>query len=863
MVKISSSTRFSVSSEKTSVQKRRSIDKLFEEVERFDIVLTTEPSLADALNSRSEDEIAETPMRLVDDENSGFRREIFLELVEENNMSWRQASYLLKNILDCWQQTGEIEEIKDYERFEGDEVDRIIEVLKEVENPYSALENYNIPEEEIAVINFDSFKTLEKRILPEEFKEIEIFEDKHTEIEEFRVFESKRELVQSLKENIGRLGAENSGVVMHPESPYQPLIESVFEAEDISFLSQTDLSEDNDLRTVINLIRVGLSKENVRVSDVKPIVEELDIFIPYGKDNMLISETNGLEDFKEFFNVLGYLDFGEILRKYTELTGRDVSKLRAVLDDLNILDEPVSLETLGNLEYYLDSFELKESETSEGVLLADPREVSFVDRDFVFFIGMDADWTRETGDKPWSNKKKDEENNLNSFTSLIQSGERQIYMVQDREMNQDITPCFHLNQILEVEFSTFRDLPHKRYSPEEKVKEKGFKKYSTNVEVDEVKLLSQSRLNSLALSPKLYYFEKMVSDAEDENLKKGNVFHDYAEFYINYPEFVEELGKEKILDFMVQQVKPFVEDTETDKLRTELRLGLENIHEFLVQHEVDEREHQGFQRTDSDNVFAEEFEKPIDSNVTEMWFEDKQLGAKGKVDLVLNEKHLVDYKSGRKYDAKDIVEGSNVELYEDVDWPDFQALMYLTYQRQHVTGEELKFTFLNFLHNIEDMIDGDDDLDDNKVTVTYYPDSFIEKVSELEMYEYLLKNSGKTSYQAKMLRKLGCPEFREFFKGREIEDPFDEDKLLNSDLADEFKQFAKEEVGDYKYVRKGCEQVLKSLVEFRRSNYFKEDLDKFEEFLSQKLDELNNYRKNGFPLNADPDELPRRDLLMK
>jgi len=62
------------------------------------------------------------------------------------------------------------------------------------------------------------------------------------------------------------------------------------------------------------------------------------------------------------------------------------------------------------------------------------------------------------------------------------------------------------------------------------------------------------------------------------------------------------------------------------------------------------------------------------------------------------------------------------------------------------------------------MIDGNGELDDNTVTVTYFPSTFEDKISELEMYEYLLKNSGKTSYQGKMLRKLGCPEFREFSK---------------------------------------------------------------------------------------------------
>jgi hypothetical protein len=853
-----------VDSEKPVLPQRNSIDYIFNQVKDYDLVLTKESSLADAINDRydGESELAYTPRQLVDEENSGFRRKIFLELVEKNQMSWRQASYLLRNILDCWQQTGELNSIKQYDRFEGDALDRIIEVLTEVENPYSKLEKHSIEAEKVAVIGLDRFKALEKKILPDEFDEIEVFSGEKKELSEFKVFESKTELVQSLKENIERLGPENTGILVHPESPYQPLIESVFEVDQIPFVSQTDLSEDNDLRTVINLIRVGLSKENVRIKDVKPIIGELDIFVPHGKENVLVSEANGLEEFKEFFNVLGYLDFGEILRKYTELTGRDMRKLRGVLDDLNMLEEPISLETLGNLEYYLNSFELKESESSNGAVLADPREISFLDRQLVFFIGMNSEWTRETGTKPWTDKTQEEKNNLEDFSSLIQSGERQVYMVQDREMNKDITPCFHLNQILDVEFSTFRDLPHRRYSPETEVEEKGFKKYSTNVEVDEIEVLSQSRLNSLALSPRLYYFEKLVSDGEDEKIEKGNIFHDYAEFYINHPEFVEGLANKKVLDFMVEYVRPYIDQTETEKLRTELKIGLNNIHEFLDQNKVAEKDHEGFEKTDSENVFGKEFDKPIDSGVTEMSFEDKSLGLKGKVDLVMNETHLVDYKSGRKYDAKDIVESSNIELYEDADWPDFQALMYLTYLRQHVPETKLKFTFLNFLHNLEDMIDGNGELDDNTVTVTYFPSTFEDKISELEMYEYLLKNSGKTSYQGKMLRKLGCPEFREFFKNRKIEKPFDKNELLDSDLAEEFKEYAKKEVGDYKYVRKGCGQVLKSFVEFRRSNYFKEDLDKFEEFLDEKITELNRYRTDRFPLDADPDDLYKRDMIL-
>ena len=855
-----------------SITKRKSIDQLYQEVKEYDLVLTVEPVLAEALVARLEKPVlghfATTPRRLIYSEEGGeqFRQEIFLKLVEQHGMSWRQASYLLQNVLDCWQKTGELEKIKDYDKFGGEEFETILNVLEENKNPFKSMQNYGMDSElDVAVIGLKDFNELDKKVLPENYKKVELFTDEKHDLAEFKMFESSNQLIQSLKENIGRLGPENTGIVVHPESPYQSLIESVFEADETPFIDKTDLSEDNDLRTLINLVRIGLSRKNVRVKDVRPILEEMDYTVSKAKENMYISDTEGLEQFKEFLNVLEYLEFGEAVSRYHSLTEKRLENVEKLLDELNLLSETVSVEKVNDLEYFLDSFELTESETSEGVVLADPTNVSVVDRPVVFFIGMDSSWTREVKEKPWIQREKEEQKNLRGFTSLIQSGSQQVYMVQEMEMNQYITPCYHFNQALNTSFSDFTDLPHTRYTPEIKPRGNGFEKKSTVIDTRKVSTLSQSRLNSLALSPRLYYFEKLVSDAEDESIEKGNIFHDYAEFHINYPRFVESLDEEEILEVMIEHVKPYVEELELEKLETELKIGLQNIREFLETYEVEEKTYGQYDKyEDGDkNRFAEHYDKPVTSNVTEMSFKDKELGAKGKVDLIMNKTHLVDYKSGKKYDAKSIVEASNVELYEEVDWPDFQALMYLTYQRKHVPGEKLRFTFLNFLHNMEDRINGKASLNDNKATVTYYPESFEEKITGLEMYEHLLKNSGKTSYQRKLLTKLGCPEFREFFENNSIENPFSKQEIKSSELAEKFKELGKEEVGDYKYVKKGCDQVLESLVEFRRSNYFKEDLDAFEQFLDEKIEELNQYKHEGFPLDAEPDDLPKRDMMLK
>ncbi|MFB6245461.1 MAG: hypothetical protein ABEJ03_03905, partial [Candidatus Nanohaloarchaea archaeon] len=49
-------------------------------------------------------------------------------------------------------------------------------------------------------------------------------------------------------------------------------------------------------------------------------------------------------------------------------------------------------------------------------------------------------------------------------------------------------------------------------------------------------------------------------------------------------------------------------------------------------------------------------------------------------------------------------------------------------------------------------------------------------------------------------------------------------------------------------LEKGCKSVLKQLVYFRKENYFEEDLDAFEEFLQEELDNLSQFQADGFPL---------------
>ena len=827
-------------------------------VEGYDLVLTVEASLADAVNSHLEEENVFTPMQLVD--AGEFRKRVFLEVVEETSLTWKQTSYLLNSVLSCWKNMGELESILEYDEFDTEEVEKIIEMLKEKDIPYSRMEEFGIEAEDVAVLKEYQFTGIDRKILPEEYDSIEAFSEDYKELGKFRIFSSASDIAQSLRENIKRLSPEDVGIAVKLGSKYEPLIKSVLEADDIPFRRRSHAREDEDVRTFLSLIETGLTRGKVRVKDVRPIIEQVGVRIPQKHDNRRLEDVKEGEEFRDFLNAVRYLDFGDAAEKYHELMERQTG-IDEIVEEMGISGEQVSQEGINEVRYYLDSFEVQAEERNEGVLLADPTEVSQVDREYVFHIGMDTDWMRDVEDREWIDEREEEEKHLKDFKSLIQSG-RSYFLVQDQELNEEIMPCFYLNEIIDEEFTSFSELPHEKVRPEGKPEESGFKTENYSVDLEKVEAISQSGLNSFVQSPRLYYMDRLVSDADQEKFEKGNLFHMFAEYYACNPEKASEIGRSEVVNLMMEEIEEFADELDLEDLKTEFRIGVKNIQNFLESRELEgvEFDEEYTATEDEENVFIKEFPGSNGDLETEPYFKDTEMGAKGKIDLMLDEKHLVDYKSGRRKSVQKVLKKSHPELYEEERFPDFQPLLYITYHRQHVDGK-IKFTFLHFLNDLGDAVNGGDA--EIETTITYHPETFAEKKASMEVFEYMIRDVAKSNDRRKTLEKLGYQQYSDFMEERELPEKFDKDKLLQTEFAQEFEDFAKQEVGDYKYVEKGVKKALKKLVDFRMENYFKEDADRMEEFLQEKLDEINEYLDSRFPVDANPDELHDRDLILK
>jgi len=854
------------------VDRALDVDEIYEEVKDYDLVLSVDAPLVDALKKRVDEarlgKFAVTPRRLVYAEarkELKSKRDVFHEVVRRTDLGWREASHLLDKAVSCWQETGALENIFQYEGFDTEEMRKVVEVLRDTDNIFRAMDSFRIEGKNVAVVGTHQFNALDKGILPKDYDTVELFCGEEERLSDFKVFGSEVDIVETVRRNLERLDPRDVAIVVDPESRYQPLLQSALEAEGISYTSRQNLRDDPHFRSFLTFCRAGVDRGRTMVRDVQPLLRYMGLEVSVEHNNKYIGNL-GLEELDEFENLLDEVrgsSFAEVVDLFEEKSGADMDRLKEVLGEVGFEDVEVDEEKLNVLEHYFDTFDVELDQEGYGVLFASPKSTAYIDKPVVFHVGMDVSWSPESPDVPWVDRKEFDKQYLKNFKILVQNSGSH-YLVQDKIMNEEVTPCLYLNDIVGGEFDGFVDLPHERYFPGGDGEEGGFGKEERDVEVGEEEVISQSSLNRLVQCPRNYYITELVTTADKDVMVKGKILHDFAEFYVNHPDFVEKKGREKFADMMVEEMRPYVDDLELEVLRTEFLLGMESIISYLEEEGYEEIKVEGYDESGYGNFFAEEFGKSVWSSITEAWFENPELGCKGKVDLIRNGRHLVDYKTGRKKSARGVVTSSNIDLFEDD--PNFQALMYLAHHRTVNPGEKLKFTFYHLLENRDDMVGGEGDLSDNITTITYYPRTFEEQITKKEMYDYL--NSSNT--RSELLESLILEEYREVLEGVEFEreDTYDKDRMEEKYMEElESRCRPLLEVGRGEDVtenqlRKACRSVLRKLVTARKENYFKEDIDRFEDFVQKKLDELNKYKKSRFPVgDIDLDEIRDRDLI--
>ena len=862
------------------VTKVLTIDEIYREVKDYDLVFTAEAALADALNNRVEEprlgKLAYTPRSYVyrrfQNEELLTKKELFLEVIQELDVSWKEGEYLLNHAIRAWEETGNPNAVLKDQRFSRDRLEPIIRVLRNTKNVYRELERSEVNESHsVCVVSLYQFNELDRSLIPPGSDVLKFFGEKKVSLPPFHVYASANKLVGSLVDNLGRLDLEETAVVVHPDSEYDSLLRTHLRDAGMEFQVSGKLQNSEFLRTLIQIGELGLNYPRVKLAQAKPVLSKIGYHLDKSREEEFVPDTTS-ENSDEINRLLAEVEsstFAELFGRISESNLEKRKEVREVLEDLNLWEKELTEKRLNNLKYYLDSFDLETDESDTGLLLANPGSVSFIDRSVVFFVGMSSKWDRAVEERPWRGVEELRKRDIRNFKCLLQNGDERLFMVQSEKMNRKITPSTYFNE-LEPGLSSFTDgnegedyLKHERSAPAGS----GFQDDYVRKTPEEVDVLSKTDLNQLALSPRDYFFDQLVREPDRDYFRKGTVLHDFAEFYANFPDFVNSRDEAEFVQLMAERMKSITEESNLPELQTEFRVGIRLIKRYLDRKELKDRSEEGneaYTPGRGENFLAEEFGKKIQRRYTEMFFLDRKLGGKGKVDLV-NGRELVDYKTGKRKTLGSVVRDSNVGLFDGR--PEFQPILYLAYHRKVRNNQELKFTFFHLLDDVAGALRGEVELEDLTTTVTYYPYKFSEYITSSEAFD-ALNSSGKRS---KLLDPIGEENFLTALSNLD----FDPEDFYSKEKALAYRNQLKQLCLDYVEIGRGKDltekqfdkavaSILKTaLYKLRTKNYFRDDLEAFEEYLETTIERLNGWRSSRFPVgDNDLEDVSHRDLIL-
>ncbi|MFB6235771.1 MAG: PD-(D/E)XK nuclease family protein [Halopenitus sp.] len=852
------------------------IDDLYEEVAGYDLVVVPDAPLASALNRRIDrphlGSFVVTPRRLA----AGRREEsedriAFLELVERTEFDWKRGAYAIGNILQCWEHQGRLEAILDYDAYVDDATRQAVEHIADLDTTSGRLTDYRIDgDQEVAVVGDDQLTELERSILPDEYETFDPFEEGEFDRPPFHIFDSSTAIVDTVVDAVTEENADDVAVVLDRGSEFSALVESALEAESIPFYGGPGFIDDPDHRAFVQLLRAAHGGTDTRVGEIRPILTRLGVSVAVDHDEKRLYEieNDSLDWVVAFCERIGDRTFGEALSAFEEQAGCQLGAFRDELETLWIADALATEQAVDELVFYLQSYEVPVDRENVGVLLADAKSAAFVDRPLVFYLGLDEDWTHSAPRRPWVDQDAQYTRNVQQFQLLLQSGAKQYYLVQDSKGGSPVTPCLYFEELLDEEFERFSDLeshPHARRF------DRGgdgdaFETEPVDATPTEVSTVSQSSLGTYVNSPRDHFFGRLVDSPDKDYFREGNLFHDFAEFYVTHPDFVDDRIIDDVVEHILEETRPFVRSVDEATRRTKYRAGLETIVAYFEENAPVDGEFLTATSGWGRNVFAERFDRPVDSPVTERWFENEALGLKGKIDLIHSPSRLIDYKSGRRKSAARIVKNSALDPPSDS--PNFQALLYLTHWRSQYPDRELEFTFFHFLETLDDVVAGEADLDDTLTTVSYFPVPFKKHARSKVFFDELVEDGANDC--RKTLSKVEYEDYAAVFDEATLPETTDSDELINSPFGETLRTRMKEHVGDYKYVESGCKQAMRQLTRVRGRTFFEDDLDGFEAFVDERLEELNRRRagEERFPVEGLVGEpnyryVDNRDLLLE
>jgi hypothetical protein len=857
------------------MNKVKSIQQLYSEAKNYDFVLTVDAALARGLNRLIDTPrfglLASTPRRLAQNfadfhYNKIYSKFEFVTLVsEETKKPFRLIHALTENVLNVWNQSGLLELTDIHLTDEAKDMIPYFEKYPMAEFAMQSFEEGFFEGKKIAVIGKEFFNELDMQVLPKNifYDEISIFTGEKYSIDKTYLFGNTKTLIDNVTGLITKDNAEAAAIVLEPDSDYNILLQTRLKENGISIQVKDSLQQSLIARFMIGLIENSFEHDTLRAVDFKEAGKMFGFEINPAMDDYNIEVVinnyadKKLKSFYKLFTDSSKFTFEKFVNELTERYNCELNDFLSLLEKTGFSNKKITEENLLELKYILDNFDLDEDEKNKGVLFIDAKNSAFVNRDIVIYIGLDETWSISLNEKQYIDKEREDKINLNKFQVLLQQGSERLYLAQEIKDNSEVLPAPYFSIIENRSIVNFKD---KIFNPVFINEVNAAAENESNViemfdAGDEITSIAPTPLKKLIMCPAKYFYENHTRQKDAPYFLKGNLIHQFAEFYFQHPEFCK-ANYQKIFDYMLKHYSSVITKSELEIEQTNFRIALENIMIFLDEVQIEKIPAGSELKEDNDLMRYFGMKKIYDYTEKDL---PKDFILRGRADL-RDKKTIVDYKSGSsRYKLKDLPKLINIDYIfenEDADF-DFQAISYLAaLKNENPEQEKLKFIYDYVLANRRSLLDTRLKDEDNFTELNYIDLNFSQYLQTENCYEFVKENSHKDC--KKYIDALNFNAYKTIFDEVDLEEiNFWDKESVAVNLCREIHRALAIEGHNYKTFRKKEERTY--LEELRKAAeifftircnqglIFKDDVKKFIDYVKKKLEELNSYRKNNYP----------------
>ncbi|SHH03644.1 PD-(D/E)XK nuclease family protein [Halobaculum gomorrense] len=854
------------------LREAKSIDTLAAETREADLTLSADPPLTLALDRHTSTprlgRASATPRSHAANEFvPSDRRRLFTELITQTDLTWKQAHRALDRCLQCWDATGSLDTITDYPEFDTPQFHTARDILHETDSSYHDLEATTLPDStDLAVINEAGLSPLDRTLLPDSYQQVDPFTGDTTSLPQVHIFPSTTAIVDALITQLDTHTGEAVGIVLDESSLFSPLVESALETAGIPYQGGPGFIDDPDIRTFLRLAEAVFTGSDLRVADLRPLVERLGVDLDRAADHRRVDRVDVGPAYERFVDTLHTGTVDDAIATYERAAESSLTRLREECARLGLLSTAFTPQRLTRLRYYLESFDIPADQPNEGVLLTDGAATSYIDRPVVFYLGLGDGWAQQPPDRPWVDPVEHVQQDLDRFEILLQNGQERHFLVQASQADANTTPCVYFQDLVEHSVESFSDLPHTTHGADATRESVGTPFVAPDRPDTDPELpatISQSTLQRLANCPRAEFFHRLVESPTTISMARGTVIHEAAELCVTHPGAVRE-HHDAVIDAMLEQIRAYATTARERVERTQCVLALETIQRYLDAHPPTETPYESYSDRSQSNRLAERLGLTVDSSLTERWFQAPGIGLHGFVDLLHSQTALIDYKTGSQSSPSKLRQQASLDPLHDE--PNFQAAAYLAQHRRETPGQPLEIRFVHLLEHDTQLARGDTvPLADLVTSVEYLPCTFGEFAARRETFD-AVTDYVDSNDRVKALDPLGYDAYREFFEAhdlpREGVDPERREAIIQS-----FIEYTKPRVNDTMYVERGCRSAVEDIDGLVGERYLTEDLNAFEAFVTDQRERLAAYRKEGFPVcthedGPNWDRVDARDLVI-